>query len=52
MEHTSLENMKKNDSVNFAYQEKLKQTDKSEGAFINTGMTYLVIDVTSICRVK
>ena len=37
MEHTSLENMKKNDSVNLAYLEKLKETDKSEGAFINTG---------------
>ena len=37
MEHTSLENMKKNEAVNFKYQEKLHGTDKTDGAFINTG---------------
>ena len=37
MEHTSLENMKKNAAVNFSYKEKLHKTDTSDGAFINQG---------------
>ena len=32
MEHTSLENMKSNDAVNFANQDKLQKTEKSDGA--------------------
>ena len=37
MEHTSIENMKKNNAVNLSTHEKIRKTDKSEGAFINTG---------------
>lgn len=39
MEHTSIENMKKNNAVNLSTHEKIRKTDKSEGAFINTGLT-------------
>ena len=35
MEHTSLENMKKNAAVNLSYNEKFHNT--SDGAFINQG---------------
>lgn len=38
MEHTSLENMKKNAAVNLSYNEKFHNT--SDGAFINQGLTH------------
>ena len=43
VEYTSLENMKKNNSVNFLYFENLYPTDKSDGAFINKGKICLFV---------
>ena len=37
IEHTSLQYMKNNDKVNMSYIEKYRETDKTEGAFINKG---------------
>ena len=39
MEHTSLENMKKNPACNFQHMEEVQKVDKTEGAFINKGDT-------------
>ena len=41
VEHTSLQYMKTNDKVNLSYIEKYRETDKSEGAFINKGNGFL-----------
>ena len=40
VEHTSLQYMKTNDKVNLSYIEKYRDTDKSEGAFINKGIVF------------
>ena len=37
LEHTSIENMRKNGAVNMSYIEKHRDTDSSEGGFINKG---------------
>ena len=37
LEHTSLENMRKNEAVNMSYIEKHRETDNSEGVFISKG---------------
>lgn len=39
LEHTTLENMRKNPAVNMSYIEKHRETDKTEGVFINKGLS-------------
>lgn len=40
MKHTSLENMRNNPACNFQYVEEAQKVDKTEGAFINKGLTH------------